>query len=88
LYGEVFFCHRNSSISLVHRPLRADGLVVSNADAEALADAIGRLHEDRALLQRMSGAARDRALRNTKSFWNTYRMQMIRELFDTAAGPN
>jgi glycosyltransferase involved in cell wall biosynthesis len=65
-----------------------DGLVVSNADPEALADAIGQLHEDRALLQRMACAARDRALRNTKSFWNTYRTQMIRELFDLAAGPN
>lgn len=58
-----------------------DGLIVPNADAEALADGIEQFHRDRAMLQRTASAARDRALNNTKSFWNGYRTQMIRELF-------
>jgi glycosyltransferase involved in cell wall biosynthesis len=58
-----------------------DGLIVPNADAEALADGIEQLHKDRGMLVRMSGEARERALRNTKRFWNGYRTQLIRELF-------
>jgi glycosyltransferase involved in cell wall biosynthesis len=58
-----------------------DGLLAANADPEALADAIARLDRDRSALATMSEAARQRALDNTKSFWNGYRLQMIRELF-------
>lgn len=65
-----------------------DGLIVPNADDEALADGIARLHHDRALLQRMSCAARERALTNTKSFWNGYRAQMIKDLFRTSGQPH
>ncbi len=64
-----------------------DGLIVPNADDEGLADGIARLHSDRGLLQRLSQAARERALRNTKSFWNSYRAQMIQSLFQSSTGP-
>jgi glycosyltransferase involved in cell wall biosynthesis len=64
-----------------------DGLIVPNADDEGLADGIARLHHDRGLLQRLSCAARERALRNTKSFWNGYRAQMIRDLFQASSSP-
>jgi glycosyltransferase involved in cell wall biosynthesis len=58
-----------------------DGLLAANADPESLAAAIAHLDRDRALLNRMAEAARLRALDNTKSFWNAYRLQMIQELF-------
>ena len=60
-----------------------DGLLTPNADPEALASAIERFHDDRPLLRRTSEAARHRALDNTKSFWNEYRANMIRELFNS-----
>ncbi len=59
-----------------------DGLLAANADPESLAAAIAQLDRDRPNLNRMASAARQRALDNTKSFWNAYRLQMIRELFD------
>ena len=59
-----------------------DGMLAANADPESLAAAIVHLDRDRPMLIRLSEAARLRALENTKSFWNAYRMQMIRELFE------
>ncbi len=59
-----------------------DGLLASNADPESLATAIALLNRDRPLLNRMAETARLRATENTKSFWNAYRLQMIRELFE------
>ena len=59
-----------------------DGLLSANADDESLASCIGRLHEDRELLVTMAREARARALSNTRSFWNSYRAQMIYGLFD------
>jgi glycosyltransferase involved in cell wall biosynthesis len=59
-----------------------DGLLAANADPESLAAAIALLDRDRPTLNRMAAAARQRALDNTKSFWNAYRLQLIRELFD------
>jgi glycosyltransferase involved in cell wall biosynthesis len=60
---------------------RVDGLLTPNADAEGLADGIAQFHYDREFLVRASEAARTRALRNTKSFWNQLRGQMVNELF-------
>jgi glycosyltransferase involved in cell wall biosynthesis len=62
-----------------------DGLITPNADDEGLADAIARFHLDREMLVRTAIAARTRALDNTKSFWNGYRLQMIEGLFDESA---
>ncbi len=59
-----------------------DGLITPNADDEGLADGIARFHRDRELLVRAAHAARTRALGNTRSFWNQYRIQMIQGLFD------
>jgi glycosyltransferase involved in cell wall biosynthesis len=59
-----------------------DGLLAANADPESLAAAIAQLDRDRLTLNRLAAAARQRALDNTKSFWNAYRLQMIRELFE------
>jgi glycosyltransferase involved in cell wall biosynthesis len=58
-----------------------DGLLVPNADAEALASAIARVDADRQFLSRASHAARNRALENTKTFWSEYRAGLIRDLF-------
>jgi glycosyltransferase involved in cell wall biosynthesis len=60
---------------------RVDGLITPNADAEGLADGIAQFHADREFLVRAAEAARERALLNTKSFWNNLRAQMIQELF-------
>lgn len=60
---------------------QVDGLITPNADAEGLADGIAQFHKDRELLVRAAEAARERALLNTKSFWNNLRAEMIRELF-------
>lgn len=62
-----------------------DGLITPNADDEGLADGIARFHHDREMLVRTAIAARTRALDNTKSFWNRYRLQMIQGLFDESA---
>ncbi len=59
-----------------------DGLLASNADPESLATAITLLDRDRPLLNQMAEAARLRATENTKSFWNSYRLQMIQEIFE------
>jgi glycosyltransferase involved in cell wall biosynthesis len=59
-----------------------DGLIAPNADFEALADAIGRCHRDRAWLHRAMHQARDRALTNTRSAWMEIRYRMIRELME------
>jgi glycosyltransferase involved in cell wall biosynthesis len=56
-----------------------DGLLAPNADVEGLAERIRRLHSDRRLLAIMSLAARDRALINTKSYWNQLRYAFIKE---------
>jgi glycosyltransferase involved in cell wall biosynthesis len=64
-----------------------DGLITPNADFEGLADAIARLHADRAFLVRLATAARDRALVNTKSDWHKMRAQIVRDTFNmTTAG--
>jgi glycosyltransferase involved in cell wall biosynthesis len=60
---------------------QVDGLITPNADAEGLADGIAQFHKDREFLIRAAEAARERALLNTKSVWNSMRAQMIRELF-------
>jgi glycosyltransferase involved in cell wall biosynthesis len=60
---------------------RVDGLITPNADAEGFADGITQFHKDRKFLVRNAEEARERALLNTKSAWNTLRAQMIRELF-------
>jgi glycosyltransferase involved in cell wall biosynthesis len=59
-----------------------DGLITPNADDEGLADGIARFHFDREMLVRAASAARTRALNNTKTFWNRYRLQMIQGLFN------
>jgi glycosyltransferase involved in cell wall biosynthesis len=64
---------------------QVDGLITPNADDEGLADGIARFHHDREMLVRTAIAARARALDNTKSFWNRYRLQMIQGLFDETA---
>ena len=58
-----------------------DGLLTPNADPEGLANAIARLHCDRALLASTSRAARTRALNNTRTVWNALRAGWVRELF-------
>ena len=60
---------------------RVDGLITPNADAEGLADGIMQFHADREFLVRAAEAARARAVMNTKTVWNNFRAQMIRELF-------
>jgi glycosyltransferase involved in cell wall biosynthesis len=60
-----------------------DGFITPNADDEGLADGIARFHFDREMLIRSAHAARARALENTKTFWNTYRAEMIRDLFES-----
>jgi hypothetical protein len=62
-----------------------DGLLAPNADAEGLASSIARFHQDRSLLANASNMARERALENTKTFWNNYRAGLIREIL---AGPH
>ncbi len=59
---------------------RVDGLLVSNANVESLADGIAQFHADREFLIRCAEAARLRAQLNTKSEWNRMRAQMIIEL--------
>ena len=58
-----------------------DGLLAPMADVEGLADALRTLARDRVLLNRMSHAARQRALRNTKTVWNEIRFRRILEEF-------
>lgn len=58
-----------------------DGLLVANADPEALASAIERIHNDRTLAVHLAQGARSRALQNTRSIWNQLRMSWISELF-------
>jgi glycosyltransferase involved in cell wall biosynthesis len=64
-----------------------DGLLAPNADVEGLAACIGRFHHDRELLARASQAARVRALENTRTFWNNFRGDLVRELLAETAGP-
>jgi glycosyltransferase involved in cell wall biosynthesis len=78
----IAFRSRASEDTVRHE---VDGLITPNADDEGLADGIARFHHDREMLVRMAIAARARALDNTKSFWNRYRLQMIQGLFDEAA---
>ncbi len=63
-----------------------DGLLASLDDVESLASAIGRLHQDRELLIRLSEAARERALNNTRSEWYRLRASWAADLF--AGDPN
>jgi glycosyltransferase involved in cell wall biosynthesis len=79
----IAFRSRASEDTVRHE---VDGLITPNADDEGLADGIARFHHDREMLVRMAIAARARALDNTKSFWNRYRLQMIQGLFDEARG--
>ncbi len=58
-----------------------DGLLAPMADVEGLANALRTLAHDRAFLDRMSHAARERALRNTKTVWNEIRLRRILEEF-------
>lgn len=78
----IAFRSRASEDTVRHE---VDGLITPNADDEGLADGIARFHHDREMLVRTAIAARARALDNTKSFWNRYRLQMIRGLFDESA---
>jgi glycosyltransferase involved in cell wall biosynthesis len=78
----IAFRSRASEDTVRHE---VDGLITPNADDEGLADGIARFHHDREMLVRTAIAARTRALDNTKSFWNRYRLQMIRGLFDESA---
>ncbi len=59
-----------------------DGLLVPNLDIEALASALARLACDRHFTAQLSVRARERALQNTRSFWNELRTGWIRELFE------
>jgi glycosyltransferase involved in cell wall biosynthesis len=59
-----------------------DGLLAPCDDIEGYAAAIERLHHDRRLLIRCSCAARNRALRNTRSEWFRIRALWTRSLFD------
>ena len=65
-----------------------DGLLAPNADPEGLAACIARLHHNRDLLASVSRTARERALDNTKSFWNRLRADRIRELLDEPVTPS
>lgn len=58
-----------------------DGSIVPLDDVEALASAIGRYHEDRALLVRQAEAARQRALLNTRGLWYRLRADWTAALF-------
>jgi glycosyltransferase involved in cell wall biosynthesis len=78
----IAFRSRASEDTVRHE---VDGLITPNADDEGLADGIARFHHDREMLVRTAIAARIRALDNTKSFWNRYRLQMIQGLFDESA---
>ena len=53
-------------------------------EGESQADGIARFHFDREMLIRSAHAARARALENTKTFWNAYRAEMIRDLFESS----
>lgn len=57
-----------------------DGNLVANADVEALAAAIARLHVDRAATVAMMANAQTRAVENTRAGWNKLRAQWIQEL--------
>jgi glycosyltransferase involved in cell wall biosynthesis len=59
-----------------------DGLIVPNADPEALATAIARFRSEIHLLVRGSYAARTRALQNTRTGWHEMRAGWVRELFE------
>ena len=63
---------------------RLDGLLAPMADVEGLADRIRQVHHDRELLKSMSTGARERALVNTRSIWNSLRLARIQELMQTA----
>ncbi len=58
-----------------------DGLLAPLDDVEGLAACIQQLDADRALTVRLATAARDRALRNTRSDWFQWRAEWIRALF-------
>jgi glycosyltransferase involved in cell wall biosynthesis len=60
---------------------RVDGLLVANANVESLADGLSQFDADRDFLVRCAEAARSRAQVNTKSDWNRFRAQLIREMF-------
>ena len=59
-----------------------DGWLCPLDDAEALAAAIERLSHCRPLLAAAAAGARERALRETRSFWFHLRAQAIRGLFE------
>lgn len=59
-----------------------DGILVPLDNVITLAMGIERLHHDRKLLARLSGAARQRALMETQEVWHRYRAERIRELFN------
>ena len=58
-----------------------DGVLVPNADVEALATALARLDADRSGLYGMAVEARQRALQNTRSEWNRLRSGWVKDLF-------
>ncbi|MFC6646336.1 glycosyltransferase family 4 protein [Granulicella cerasi] len=58
-----------------------DGLLVANADVEALAATLVKLSHDRQFTAALSQGARQRALDNTRALWNALRSSWIRELF-------
>ncbi len=60
-----------------------DGLITPLDDVESYAAAIQRLHCDRQLLVRLSRAARERALLNTRSDWYRLRSEWTRSLLTT-----
>jgi glycosyltransferase involved in cell wall biosynthesis len=74
----VIAFHSNAATHTVRD--RLDGLLAPMADVEGLADRIRQVHLDRALLESMSTAARERALVNTRSIWNSLRAARIQEL--------
>jgi glycosyltransferase involved in cell wall biosynthesis len=58
-----------------------DGLLVANADVEALAATLFQLSRDREQAATLAQGARQRALDNTRKLWNGLRASWIRELF-------
>lgn len=58
-----------------------DGLICPLDDAESLASAFQRLHENRPLLATLARNARQRALKETRSAWYRIRAERINELF-------
>lgn len=58
-----------------------DGVLVPNADVEALATALARLDADRSGLYGMAVEARQRAPQNTRSEWNRLRSGWVKDLF-------